>query len=320
MKAIVQDVYGGALELRDLDRPAPRDDEVLVRVHAAAVDWGVWHVSTGRPYLFRLIAGLRGPRQKIQGTDLAGTVERTGSKVTAFAPGDEVFGSSPGAFAEYVCVKERRLAPKPHGLTFEEAAASPISGAVAIQALRGKAKARPGQKILIIGASGGIGTFAVQLAAADGLEVTGVCGPGKDDLLRSLGASQIIDYTKQDLTDTSERYDIILDIAGNRPLNHLRRALAPNGVLIMAGGEDGGAVLGGLERQFRALLLTPFIRQRLRSLLTLVRKDDLLTLTELAGKGALKPVIDRTYPLAEAATALHHLETGHPRGKLVLTI
>ncbi|WP_395109720.1 NAD(P)-dependent alcohol dehydrogenase [Actinomadura sp. SCN-SB] len=209
--------------------------------------------------------------------------------------------------------------PKPHGLTVEEAAALPTSGAVAVQALRGKAKARPGQKILIIGASGGNGTFAVQLAAADGLEVTGVCGPGKDDLLRSLGASQIIDYTTQDPTGTSTRYDIILDIAGNRPLNRLRRALTPNGVLIMAGGEDGGAVLGGMERQFRALLLTPFIRQRLRNLLTLVRKDDLLTLTELAENGTLKPVIDRTYPLAEAATALHHLETGHPRGKLILT-
>jgi NADPH:quinone reductase-like Zn-dependent oxidoreductase len=321
MKAIGQGPYGGAdvLEVLDIDRPVPRDDEVLVKVRAAGVDWGVWHVMTGRPYLFRLMAGLRGPRQKVHGTDLAGTVERVGSKVTAFKEGDEVFGSSPGAFAEYVCVKQDRLAPKPVGLSFEEAAAMPTSGAVAHQALRNKLRSRPGQKILIIGASGGNGTFAVQIAAADGLEVTGVCGPGKEDLLRSLGATAIIDYTKQDPTEGSASYDIILDVAGNRPLKPLRRVLAPHGTLIMAGGEEGGAVLGGMDRQLRALLLSPFTGQKLRNLLTLVRETDLQTLAALADKGTLRPVIDRTYPLTEATKAIHHLESGHPQGKLVLT-
>ncbi|WP_369245722.1 NAD(P)-dependent alcohol dehydrogenase [Streptomyces sp. R41] len=322
MKAIVQDAYGSAdlLELRDIDRPVPRDDEVLVQVHAAGVDPSVWHLMTGRPYVARLALGLRKPKNPVRGWDGAGRVEAVGAKVTGFKPGDEVFGNCEGSFAEYARAKADRLAPKPANFTFEQAAALPVSGMTALQALSGKARPQPGQRVLVIGASGGVGTFAVQLATMYGAEVTGVCGPASADLVRSLGAAHVIDYTREDITDGPHRYDVIVDNAGLRPLPVLRRALAPRGTLVIVGGEGGTGFFGGLSRGLRAVLLSPFIGQNLRNLISVPRRDDLLTLKELAEKGSITPPIDRTYPLSEAAEAVRHLEKGHPRGKLVITI
>ncbi|MET7596302.1 MULTISPECIES: NAD(P)-dependent alcohol dehydrogenase [unclassified Streptomyces] len=322
MKAIVQDVYGpvDVLELRDIDRPVPGDDEVLVRVRAAGVDPSVWHLMTGRPYVARIALGLRRPRNPVRGWDGAGTVEAVGAKVTGLKPGDEVFGTCEGAFAEYTCAKAGRLVPKPANLTFEQAAALPVSGQTALQALRGTARPRPGQKVLVIGASGGVGSFAVQLAVMYGAEVTGVCGPGGADLVRSLGATRVVDYTREDVTEGPVRYDVILDVAGNRPLPRLRRVLAPRGTLVIAGGEGGGPWLGGLDRQLRAVLLSPFVRQNLRNLMSVSRREDLLTLRSLAESGEIVPAVDRTYPLSEAADAVRHLTDGHPRGKLVVTV
>ncbi|MBC6460039.1 NAD(P)-dependent alcohol dehydrogenase [Actinomadura sp. HBU206391] len=322
MKAIVQDAYGSAdvLELRDIDRPVPADDEVLVQVHAAGVGPDVWHLMTGLPYAVRLFAGLRKPRNPVRGQDAAGRVEAVGAKVTRFKPGDEVFGVCEGSFAEYARAKADKLAPKPRNLSFEQAAALPISGITAFQVLRDKGRPQPGRQVLIIGASGGIGTLAVQLAAGYDAKVTGVCGPGKADLIRSLGATDVIDYTSEDITGGARRYDVILDIAGNRPLSVLRRALAPHGTLVLVGGENGDRWLGGLDRSLRALLLSPFLRQTLRGHFSRERHQDLLVLKDLAESGELTPVVDRTYPLGEAAAAMRHLEDGHPQGKIVVSV
>ncbi|MEU5702181.1 NAD(P)-dependent alcohol dehydrogenase [Streptomyces aurantiacus] len=326
MKAIVQDAYGSAdrLELRDIDRPVPRDDEVLVEIRAAGLGPEVWHLMTGRPLMARVALGLRKPKNPVRGWDGAGRVESVGSKVTDFKPGDEVFGNCEGSFAEYARAKASKLAHKPVNLTFEQAAALPVSAMTALQALSGTARPRPGQQVLVIGASGGVGCYAVQLATMYGAEVTGVCGPGGADFVRSQGAAHVIDYTAGDITggphDSPRRYDVIVDNAGQRPLPVLRRVLAPRGTLVIVGGEGGTAFFGGLTRGLRAALLSPFVGQNLRNLVSTARREDLLALKDLTENGKLVPPVDRTYPLAETAEAVRHLERGHPRGKLVITV
>jgi NADPH:quinone reductase-like Zn-dependent oxidoreductase len=322
MKAIVQDTYGSTevLELRDIDKPEIADDEVLVRVHAAGVDRGVWHVMTGLPYPIRLAGyGLRAPKTQVPGADVAGVVEAVGKDVTRFQPGDEVFGIGKGAFAEYARAPENKLAPKPANLTFEQAAVVAISGLPALQSLRDHGKVRPGQKVLIIGASGGVGTYAVQLAKVFGAEVTAVCSTAKVDLVRSLGADHVIDYTRHDFAEGVSRYDVILDIGGNSSLSRLRRALTPRGTLVIVGGEGGGRWLGGTDRQIRALVLSRFVGQKLGTFISKENHEDMLVLKELIEAGKVTPVIDRTYPLSEVPQAIRYVEQGQARGKVVIT-
>ena len=323
MKAIVQDAYGSAdvLELREIEKPEIGDDEVLVRVHAAGVDRGVWHLMTGQAYLIRLAGyGVRKPKNPVRGREVAGRVEAIGKDVTRFRPGDEVMGTCEGSFAEYARAREDKLAPKPANLTFEQAAAVPISASTALQAVRDKGQVRPGQKVLIIGASGGVGTFAVQLAKAFGAEVTGVCSTAKVDLVRSIGADHVIDYTREDFADGRQRYDLILDIGGNRSISHLRRALTPEGTLVLVGGEGGGRWFGGMERQVRALAISPFVSQKLRMFVAREHYEELLVLTELIEAGKVLPIVDRTYPLSDASDAIRYLEAGQARGKVVITV
>jgi NADPH:quinone reductase-like Zn-dependent oxidoreductase len=317
VKALVQDRYGrpDVLEFRDVARPVPGAGDVLVRVHAAGVDPGVWHLTTGQPYLLRLLGfGLRAPKLPVRGLDFAGTVEEIGDGVTRFRPGDEVFGTCDGAFAEHAIAREDVLAAKPARLSFEQAAAIAVSGCTALQALH---DVRPKQHVLVIGAAGGVGSFAVQLAKHFGAEVTAVCSTAKTDLVRTLGADHVVDYTREDFT--SERYDLILDTAGLRSLEHLRRALTPTGTLVIVGGE-GGRWLGGVQRVFRAALLNPFVKHRLTGLISAVRGADLETLRETIEAGHLTPVLDRVYPLADAVAAIGHVHEGHAAGKVVLTI
>ncbi|MCW2899566.1 MAG: alcohol dehydrogenase zinc-binding domain containing protein [Streptosporangiaceae bacterium] len=323
MKAMVQDTYGSpdVLELRDIDRPVAGDDDLLLQVHAAGVDPGVGIVMTGQPYLVRALGyGLRAPKVRVRGRDVAGRVEAVGKNVTRFKPGDEVFGTCDGSFAEYASAREDKVAPKPSNLTFEQAAAMPISASTALQGLRDAGQVQPGQKVLIIGAAGGVGTFAVQLAKAFGAEVTGVCSTTKVDLVRSIGADHVIDYTREDFTDRSRHYDLILDTAGNRPLSHLRRALSAKGTLVIVGGEGGGPLLGGFDRSIRALMLSPFVSQKLRGLTSKEGSANLRTLGEYVEAGKLTPIIDRTYSLSEVPKAIRHLEEGHARGKVVITV
>ena len=324
MKAVVQDSYGSAdvLEVREIDKPAPTDDEVLVQVHAAGVDPGVWHLMTGRPYLVRVMGyGLRTPKVGVRGRDLAGRVAAVGTNVTQLRPGAEVFGIGEGSFAEYVRARADKLAPKPANLSFEQAAAVPISALTALQALRDRGQAQPGQKVLIIGAAGGGGAFAVQLAKAFGAAVTGGCSTTKVDLVRSIGADQVIDYTREEFADGVRHWDLIVDTAGRRSLAHLRRALTPRGTLVVVGGEGGGRWLGGFDRQIlRAPILSLFGRQRLRPLVSKERRADLLVLKELIEAGKVTPVIDRTYALIETPDAIRYLEGGHPAGKVVITL
>jgi NADPH:quinone reductase-like Zn-dependent oxidoreductase len=322
MKAIAQDTYGSAdvLELRDIDMPRIGDQEVLVRVHAAGVDRGVWHLMTGLPYLLRVGFGLRRPRNPVRGREVAGVVEAVGKEVTRFRPGDAVMGIGEGTFAEYARARERKLAPKPANLTFEQAAAVPISAGTALQAVRDQGRIQPGQKVLVIGASGGVGTFAVQLAKAFGAEVTGVASTAKVDLVRSIGADHVIDYTREDVADGGQRYDVILDIGGNRSLSHLRRALTPQGTLVLVGGEGGDRWTGGMGRQVRAVTTSAFARQKMRMFINKERSEELRYLTELIEAGKVTPVIDRTYPLSQAPEAIRRLEDGHARGKLVVTV
>ena len=323
MRAIVQDTYGSAdvLELRDIDKPEIADGEVLLRVHAAGVDRGVWHLMTGLPYPIRLAGyGLRVPKTPVPGMDVAGVVEAVGRAVTRFRPGDEVFGIGKGAFAECARASESKLAPKPASLTFEQAAVIAISGSTALQGLRDHGKVGAGRQVLIVGASGGVGTYAVQIAKSLGAEVTGVCSSTKVDLVRSLGADHVIDYTRDDFAAGGERYDVILDIGGNASLSRLRRALAPRGTLVITGGETGGRWLGGIDRQLRALLLSRFVAQRLTTFVARENHEDLLVLTELIQAGKIAPVIDRTYPLAEVPEAIRYVERGHARGKVVISV
>ncbi len=320
MKAIVQNTYGEAdvLRLEDIDRPEPGPGELLVRVRAAGVDPGVWHLMTGLPLIGRPAMGWRRPRMRVRGLDLAGSVEAVGANVTRFAPGDDVFGTGWGSYAEYAVVREDKAARKPANLTFEQAAVVPVSACTALQALRDRGKVQAGQRVLVIGASGGIGSYAVQLAKVFGAHVTGVCGTGALDLVRSLGADEVVDYTREDLP--AGRHDLVLDIAGNRPLAVLRRALTPAGTLVLVGGENGGRWLGGMERTLRALLVSPFAGQNLRGMFATARAADLEFLRGLIEDGALTPVLDRTFPLTDAAGAIRHLRGGHPRGKLAVVV
>jgi NADPH:quinone reductase-like Zn-dependent oxidoreductase len=323
MQAIVQDSYGSAdvLELRNIDKPVPGDDEVLVQVRAAGVDRGVWHLMTGLPYLLRVAGyGLRAPRTRVRGREVAGVVEAVGGAVVRFRPGDEVIGVSEGSFAEYACAREGKLARKPANLSFQQAAAVPVSGSTALQGLRDQGRLQPDQKVLVIGAAGGVGSFAVQLAKAFGAEVTGVCSTGQVDLVRSLGADHVVDYTREDVTDGSRRYDLVLDTAGRRPLSRLRRALTRRGTLVLVGGEGGDRWTGGMGRQLRALAIAPFVGQRMRVFVNKERHQELEQLTELIEAGKVTPVVGRTYPLDEAPEAVRDLVAGHRGGKLVITI
>jgi NADPH:quinone reductase-like Zn-dependent oxidoreductase len=323
MRAIVQDRYGSAevLELRDIAAPVVGDNDLLVRVQAAGCGPDVWHLMTGRPYFARLVVGFRRPKVGVRGWDLAGRVEAVGSAVTGFQPGEEVMGIAEGSFAELAVARPDKLVPKPSQLTVEQAAAVPISGVTALQALRDKGRVRPGHKVLIIGAAGGVGSLAVQLARAFGAEVTGVCGTTKMDLVRSVGADHVIDYTREDFTDGRRRWDVIVDTAGRRPLSQLRRALTRKGTLVIVGGDGGGPWTGGFFRGvLRAPLLSLFVGQKLCGLNSTVNLEDLRTVGELIEAGKLTPVLDRTYPLAETAEALRYLEAGHPGGKVVITV
>lgn len=323
MKAIVQDVYGSAdvLELRNIAPPTPREGEVLIRVRAAGVDQGVWHLMTGLPYLVRLFGyGLKRPKVPVRGREVAGIVEAVGAGVTRFAAGDEVYGTCDGSFAEYVCAKEDKVARKPANLSFEEAAAAPISAVTALQAVRDAGEVTVGQKVLIIGAGGGVGSFAVQLAKAFGAEVTGVCSPGKVELVRSLGADAVIDYTKSDVAGSGVLYDVILDTAGNRPLSVLRRALAPKGTLVIVGGEGGGKLTGGFERSLGAPFVSLFSGQKFKGLVSKETYLDLEALTSLVEAGSVKPAVDKVFPLAEAPAAIRYLHEGRSRGKVVVTV
>ncbi|PRY40692.1 NAD(P)-dependent alcohol dehydrogenase [Umezawaea tangerina] len=321
MKAIVRDVYGSAdvLELVDVDRPVAGDGEVLVRVRAAGVDPGVWHLMTGLPYPVRLVTGLRVPKDRSLGLDVAGVVEEVGPGVSRFAVGDEVFGTCGGSFAEYAVGAEDAFVAKPADLTFEQAAAVPVSACTALQGLRDTGRVRAGQDVLVIGAGGGVGAYAVQLAKAFGARVTGVCGPAKVDLVRSLGADAVVDYTREDLADGT-RYDLVLDTAGNRTLAHLRRALTPKGTLVIVGGEEEGRLLRGMDRQLRGMVLSLVVGQRIRTFVASQPRADLELLRGHLEAGTVRPVIDRTYPLSATADAVRYLAQGHPTGKVVITV
>jgi NADPH:quinone reductase-like Zn-dependent oxidoreductase len=290
-------------------------------VRAASVDRGTWHLMSGLAYPMRLAGfGLRRPKAPNPGRSLAGTVESTGQAVTGFEPGDEVYGTCDGSFAQYARAQASRLAPKPANLSFEQAAAVPVSALTALQAVRDRAKVQAGQKVLIIGASGGVGTFAVQIAKAFGAEVTGVCSTAKTDLVRAIGADHVIDYTRDDFADGKHRYDVILDIGGNSRLSHLRRALTDHGMLVMVGGENGGRWLGGMDRLLRAHLLFPLVSQKLGTFIASENAEDLEALRVLIESGKVVPAIDRTYPLSQTPAAIRHVQEGRARGKVVITI
>jgi NADPH:quinone reductase-like Zn-dependent oxidoreductase len=321
MKAIVQDTYGPPemLELRDIDPPDIGPDDMLVRVRAAGVHIGDWHLMTGQPYLMRVLGfGFRAPKARVRGLDVAGLVEAVGRNVTRFQVGDEVFGVCDGSFAELASARDAMLAPRPANLTFEQAAAVPSSACAALQALRLGA-IKPGQKVLIVGASGGVGLFAVQIAKAFGAEVTGVCSTAKLELVSANGADHVIDYTRADGTRDGLRYDLILDIGGNRSLSQLRRALIPRGTLVLVGGEGGDRWIG-IGRVFQALALSPFVRHSLRPLASKPNRDDLQFLKELIEATKVMPIIDRTYSLPEAPDAIRYLKGGHARGKIVISV
>lgn len=324
MTAIVQSEYAsapeGVLRSTRVDRPAPADGEVLVRVRAASVDRGTWHLLSGLPYPARLVFGLRRPTFLNPGRTLAGVVEAVGDGVSAFRPGDEVFGvaSKNGTFAEYAVVPAAKLAAKPARLSFEEAAALPVSGSTALQAVRDHLRVQPGERVLVIGASGGVGGFAVQVAKGLGAEVTGLASAGKHDAVRALGADHVVDRNQQELGEN--RYDAIVDTAGRRPLATLRRALTPHGRLVIVGGETGGRLLDGMGRQFRAALLSPFVGQRLGFFVNKENAADLRALAELAEAGTITPLVDRVYPLAETAVAIRHLLDGRATGKVVVSV
>ena len=324
MKAIVLDAYGTAdvLKLEDIDVPEPGAGEVLLRVLGASLFIGDWHIMTGLPYLIRVAVpslGLRRPKGRVLGQDVAGRVEAVGEGVMGFEPGDEVFGTASGSFAGNAIARADKLAPKPANLSFEQASAVPASGTTALQALRDKGKVRPGQTVLIVGAAGGVGSFAVQIAKAFGAQVTGVSSTSRVDLVRSLGADDVIDYTREVFAEQGKRFDLILDTAGARSLSHLRRALAPRGTLVIVGGESSGKLLGGFGRNLRAQMLSPFVSQELGLFAVKEKGEDLMALTELIEAGEVTPVIDRSYPLADVPQAMRDLQAGHARGKIVIT-
>jgi len=322
MKAIVQDRYGSAdvLELRDIDVPVIGENDVLVRVHAAAAGPDVWHIMTGKPYMARPVLGFRRPKVPVRGWDVAGTVEAVGASITRFVPGDEVLGVAEGSFAEYAIAPADKVVLKPARLSFEQAAALPISGVTALQAVR-KADVKPGQDVLVIGAAGGVGTLLVQIAKAFGGRVTGVSSTSKLDLVRSIGADDVVDYTLQDFTDGSRRWDVILDTAGRRPLRQLRRALSPKGTLVVVGGDGGGRWTGGFFRgMLRGPLVSLFVGQKLGGLNSKTTLEDLQAVADLIEAGTVTPVVDRTFQLVEAPDAIRYLAQGHPGGKVVIDV
>jgi NADPH:quinone reductase-like Zn-dependent oxidoreductase len=321
MRAVVQDRYGSSevLRLARVARPVLGDDQVLLHVNAAGLDRGTEHLMTGKPYVARLFVGLRKPKNPIPGRDAAGTVAAVGSSVSRFAIGDEVYGVAPGSFAEYAVAPEDKLARKPENLSFAQAAAIPVSAGTALQALVDAGRVQAGQSVLVVGASGGVGTYAVQLAKAFGAEVTGVSSTAKVDLVKSLGADHVIDYTREDFADGTRRYDLVLDIGGSTPVRRLRRALRPRGTLVFVGGENSGN-LTGLGRQLRGALISPFLRQRLVLLMAKERAADLERLSGLIEDGKLVPSVDRSYPLEQAPDAMRLLEEGRVRGKVVITV
>ena len=321
MKAIVARGYGSpdGLDFCDIDKPELGEDGVLVRVRAASVNPYDWHMMRGHPYFVRLGEGFRRPKHDVLGTDVAGEVEAVGSSVAELRPGDEVFGGRVRAFAEYVCGAERNFVRKPAALTFEQAASIPIAGCTALQALRDKGGLEPGQTVLVNGAAGGVGTFAVQIAKALGGEVTGVCSARNVELVRSLGADRVIDYTAEDFSRGGERYDLVVDLVGNRSLRALRRTVTPKGTLVLAGGGHG-RLLGPLLLPLKATVLKRLVDQRLIPFLAQLRKEDLVTIAELVEAGKVTPVVERRYPLSEAREAIRHVEAGHARGKVVITV
>jgi NADPH:quinone reductase-like Zn-dependent oxidoreductase len=336
MKAMVQDRYGppDVLELKDIDKPVAKDGEVLVRVHAASVHPDVWHVLRGLPYVLRIMgAGLSKPKNSVPGTDVAGRVESVGKDVTRFRPGDEVFGESVrghqwhngGAYAEYTSVPEDQLALKPANISFEQAAAVPTSGLIALQGLHEYGQIQPGQKVLINGAAGGVGAIAVQLSKAYEADVTGVDSTRKLDLVRSLGADEVIDYTQEDFTQSGKRYHLIVDIPGNHSFSECRRALTPRGTYVLIGhdhfGKQGDRFLGGLPRGLKQIALSPFVSQLPDLSFSMPSKrDSMAVLKEFLEAGKITPVIDRTYPLSEVPEAIRYLEEGQARGKVVITV
>jgi NADPH:quinone reductase-like Zn-dependent oxidoreductase len=322
MRAVVQDGYGDAdvLRVTDLPRPNPAKDEILVRVAAAGLDRGTWHVMTGLPHLGRLAFDLRRPRQPMPGIDVAGTVVAVGTAVTRFAVGDEVYGFGTGTFAEYAVAKAKRMAHKPAGVGFVEAAAVPVSAVTALIAVHDLGRVQPGQDVLVLGASGGVGSFAVQMATAAGARVTAVCSGGKADLVRSLGAVDVLDRATEDFAALGRRWDVVIDIAGNPTLSRLRRALSPAGTAVIVGGEEGGRFSGGMNRPLRALALSLMVKQRLSMVVPRQAAADLDRVSELLTTGAVSPSVGTTYPLERAADALHDLAAGRVRGKAVITV
>jgi NADPH:quinone reductase-like Zn-dependent oxidoreductase len=320
MRAVVHHVYGPAdvLRVAEIPRPAPGDGEVLVQVRAAGLDRGAWHVMTGEPYLGRLAFGLRRPKNPVLGMELAGTVVALGRGVSRFAVGDEVYGVGKGSFAELALAKEGQLARKPGALTFEQAAVVPVSAATALQGLVEVGRVRAGQQVLVTGASGGVGSYAVQIAKALGAEVTGVAGTAKQEFVRELGADHVLDRTRDDFADGSRRYDLVLDVAGRPPLATLRRALTPRGTAVLVGGENGGKLTGGMNRQLRAVILSLFLRQRLAMFVSIVRAPALERLSELVDAGLVTPALTETYPLDRAADAMRDLVAGRVRGKVAI--
>ena len=322
MKAIVQYKYGSpdVLEIKNIDKPVAKDNEVLIRVRAASVNAADWHILRGIPFIMRMTLGLLKPKSIVRGGDVAGQVEAVGKDAKQFRPGDEVYAEvGTGSFAEYTCVSEDSVELKPTNLTPEHAASVPLAANTALQGLRDRGQLQPGQKVLINGASGGVGTFAVQIAKSFGADVTGVCSTRKVEMVRSIGADEVIDYTQEDFTKTGQRYDLIFDLAANRRLSDYRRALSPKGTLVLSGGQ-GGRWLGPIGLIIKAVGLSPFVRQRLRPLVAKPSKENLVVLKELIESGKVTPIIDRTYSLSEAPEAIRYLEEGHAQGKVVITV
>jgi NADPH:quinone reductase-like Zn-dependent oxidoreductase len=321
MKAVIHSRYGNAdvLQVTTLERPVPQKNEVLIRVKAAGLDYGQWHFMSGKPYVMRLATGLTKPKRPVLGMDVSGVVEAAGSEVTRFKVGDAVFGAASGTFAEFSCAREDQLCRKPERLCFEQAAASAISGVTALIGLRDVAKVKPGQSVCVIGAGGGVGSWAVQLARHFGAHVTAVCSTSKLEFVRALGATSVIDYTQSPLPSDG-RFDVIIDLAGNRPLRVLRRALAPRGTLVLGGGEGGDRFFGGMGRTLRAALWSMFLKQRLAMLVGFVKPEPLQALADILEQSGVTPAVDRSFPLEQVADAMRLLVAGQVRGKLVLRI
>ncbi len=323
MKAAVYTRYGPpdvVVQIADVEKPIPKDNEVLIQVRAASVNPLDWHFMRGTPYFVRIMTGLRKPKITRLGVDVAGQVEAVGGNITQFKPGDEVFGSCRGAFAEYACTSESALVAKPNNVTFEQAASAPVAAFTALQGLRDKGQIRPGQKVLINGAAGGVGTFAVQIAKWFGADVTGVCSTRNVDMVRSIGTDHVIDYTQEDFTKRGQRYDLIFDCVGNHPLSACRRVLNPKGIYVMVGDRSGRGMIGLLSRLIAALVLSWFVSQKLVTFLARPSKADLSIVRELMATGKVRPVIDKRYRLNEVPEAIRYLEEGHARGKVVITL